>query len=144
VTPPKISNGDPISVLYYPIFDHFNRSNVVGILNYIIDWKSILSNVLPEYVNGLYCVLRVSNGESFTFYVNGGNATFPEGEPGDFHDTNFDRYEEVVNANFGSIAPINDNLITFSLYMYPSEEFESEYKKPEEIWSRTKKNRRTS
>jgi len=87
----------------------------------------------------LVCVLRASSGEVDTFTIQGGKAIYVG--QGDFHDPKYDSLNfvpDVYSFSLGStwkeLAEVN-NLITFTLYMYPSDQFKDRYvtKKPERV-----------
>lgn len=65
------------TLITYPVFDSFegNRT-VVGILNTDIFWESLFSHLLSPAVNGIICVVENSLNQTFSFRLDGANATF--------------------------------------------------------------------
>lgn len=124
----------PSSILFFPVFDDFesdygNRTNnVVGSISIVFSWDTLLQKILPNYIKGMICVLRSSTGQEYSYSVSGKDVKFL-GE-GDQHDPRYNKYKEVVNATLGNTEELLgqvDYLITYTLLMYPSETFESQY-----------------
>jgi hypothetical protein len=65
----------PHSVLIQPIFrelgDVNDSSEVVGLLQAVVPWDRYLTNLLPEGVDGITCVLKNTCGQAFTYELNG-------------------------------------------------------------------------
>lgn len=134
------SETRPSSILFFPVFDNFetpekfedvgmvNETNVVGSISIVFSWDTLLQMILPNYIKGMICVLKSSTGQEYSYSVSGNVVTFLGG--GDLHDPKYDEYEEVVEATLGNteeeIGQV-DYLITYTLVMYPSQTFESEY-----------------
>ena len=124
----------PSAILFYPVFDSFdkNTSKVpVGSISVVFSWDTFLADVLVDYIRGLVCVLSSSTGQTFTYIVRGPDVEFM-GE-GDLHDPNYDEYQEMVEARLLLEGEEEaGKFILYTLTLYPSEEFESNYttKKP--------------
>lgn len=119
----------PSAILFYPVFDSFdkNTSKVpVGSISLVFSWDTFLADVLPDYIRGLVCVLSASSGQTFTYTIRGDDVEFM-GE-GDLHDPNYDEYQETVEARLLLEGEEEaGKFILYTLTMYPSEEFESQY-----------------
>ncbi|KAL7505956.1 hypothetical protein ACHAXN_003317 [Cyclotella atomus] len=124
----------PSSIMFAPVWDELNdeveliEKNVVGSVSVVFSWDDLLRKVLPNYIKGMICVLRSSIGQEFTYSISGDQVTLM-GE-GDLHDVKYDYLGEEFKA---SLAGVNEeyavvaNLITYSLTMYPSQEFQDQY-----------------
>lgn len=135
----------PSSVLYFPIMNHFptsqaNSSHVLlGFISFAFSWDVILSKALSADTDGLVCVLHASSGEVDTFTFQDGKAYYVG--QGDFHDRRYDSlsyvphvYNVSLGATWKKLADVN-NLVTFYLYLYPSDQFKDKYvtTKPEKV-----------
>jgi class 3 adenylate cyclase len=130
---------NPSSILFYPVFDTFEKSSVgsllrevVGSISIVLSWDDILHSVLPSYITGLIVVLEsnLSNEmelQRFTYTITGPDVTLI-GE-GDMHDPAFDSYRREAEANIagGTFDELDgvDHLITYKVTMYPSKEFQN-------------------
>lgn len=139
----------PSSIFFAPVYDKFkeeqgdvvvngtaatssslpeNVRNVVGSISVVFSWDDMLRKILPNYIKGMVCVLKSSIGQEFTYSISGDHVTLL-GE-GDLHDTSYDYMEENFEANLAGVDQshaVVANLITYSLTMYPSQEFEDQY-----------------
>ena len=128
---------DPSSILFYPVFNHFQESGffkkVEGSISIVFTWADILQSVLPAYIKGLIVVLENSvtdelDRQLFTYSVSGKEVTLL-GE-GDMHDASFDMFKHEVLANVAQgMEGLDDvdHLITYKLTIYPSKVFQSQY-----------------
>ena len=131
----------PSTILMFPILDddndidgadleyHSNTSaKVVGISGVAYSWDAIFDDILSYDVKGLICVLKASTGEASTFQVDGPVATYIG--DGDLHDT---KYDDWGKSRYTSIAKVSDklaiadNLVTYSLSIYPSQSFKNQF-----------------
>jgi hypothetical protein len=57
---PTRYEGDPISFIFYPVFDSFNSSDrdVVGVVSAAINWALYFKDILPPNTPGVYIVLE--------------------------------------------------------------------------------------
>ena len=92
---------EPSSTLFYPVVDSHALSVAVGVTSISFTWTSMFMSILPSDVSGIVCVLESSTGQSHTFELNGGEATFL-GE-GDLHDKSFDKMEKVAAYELNGI-----------------------------------------
>ena len=108
----------PASVLYQPIFPVNDPSTMVAFTGTSIHWEEVLTNTVPDYVDGLHCVISSGTGSgSQTFILHKG---VPElvGE-GDLHDRQYNDYGKTVILNdieTGASASAN-----YTLTVYPTE-----------------------
>jgi hypothetical protein len=63
----------PHFFLYQPIFREIydSSSEIVGYVTALITWDRYFSNLLPEGVKGITCVVSNTCGQSFTYYLDG-------------------------------------------------------------------------
>jgi hypothetical protein len=58
-----------------PIFrelgDVNDSSEVVGVIQGVVPWDRYLTNLLPEGVDGITCVLKNTCGQAFTYELDG-------------------------------------------------------------------------
>ena len=66
----KIRPG-PAGLLFQPIFPAHDPTNFVGFATTSIHWQEVLESVVPDYVNGLTCVISTDK-DSFTYEINNG------------------------------------------------------------------------
>jgi len=111
----KSYDGGPLSYYFVPIFDGFQKSQkVVGFLISWMYWQTYFENLLPYDSNGIVCVLENSCGQSFTFVINGLEATFLGNE--DLHDISYDYLEVSTDEKvFLHEAPGEDSNSTLPL-----------------------------
>lgn len=124
----------PSSILFYPVFDEFNSEipnierTVVGSVSIVFSWDTLLASILPDYIKGMICVLQSSIGQTYSYSISGDTVTLL-GE-GDMHDPKYHDMGSTVKANLGNTEELLgqvDNLITYKLSIYPSQEFEDLY-----------------
>jgi len=120
----------PSAIMFYPVFDDFgdvaSEVDVVGSVSLVFSWDTFLNSILPDYIKGVSCVLSASTGQVYSYTISGSEVTFL-GE-GDMHDPNYDKYQEVVEVRL--LLDEEEQIgkfITYTLTMYPSEEFEDQY-----------------
>jgi hypothetical protein len=120
----------PSAIMFYPVFDEFGNftssEDVVGSVSLVFSWDTFLNSILPDYIKGVSCVLSASTGQVYSYTISGAQVTFL-GE-GDMHDPNYDEYREVVEVYL--LLDEEEQIgkfITYTLTMYPSEEFEDQY-----------------
>jgi hypothetical protein len=59
----------PASVLYLPIFPVNDPTTVVGMTSTMIAWAEVLTEIVPDYVDGLFCVIS-TRSTAYTFVIN--------------------------------------------------------------------------
>ena len=127
--------GEPIGYVHYPVFDSYEDSTkkTVAIVTATVYWRSYFQDILPETVEGIYCVVSNTLAQVFTYRIDGHQAKFLGME--DLHDTKYDKY--VVHANYNDFqdradtgytgALLDDSYISYQIKIYPSSDLESEY-----------------
>lgn len=114
----------PSGVVFTPIYPEEDPAQIVGFIGASIHWQEVLTNVVPDYVDGLYCVISTDTGHSNTYIIQGGQ---PElvGE-GDLHDTAYERYgHSVVLNDEESNASAS---VRYTLTVYPSQAMLHEFR----------------
>jgi hypothetical protein len=61
----------PAAVLYQPIFPQNDATTVVGMTSASIHWSDVLTEIVPDYVDGLYCVVSTIEKE-YTYVIRNG------------------------------------------------------------------------
>ncbi|CAB9528848.1 Autoinducer 1 sensor kinase/phosphatase LuxN [Seminavis robusta] len=109
----------PSAVFFDPIFPADDPTTVVGFIGTSINWEEVLTDVVPDFVHGLDCVVSNERGDSFTYSMEHGQPRLV-GE-GDFHEDNYD--------HMGRSILLNDMYETqakgsakFTLTVYPTQE----------------------
>jgi hypothetical protein len=64
-----ITRTGPASLLYQPIFPVHNPHQVVAWTGTTIHWEEVLTNIVPNFVNGLQCVIKAENTEDGGSYT---------------------------------------------------------------------------
>ncbi|CAB9500856.1 Receptor-type guanylate cyclase gcy [Seminavis robusta] len=130
--------GGPTTALLYPVFDAFSPNRTVaGFLLMPLYWRLDLSNVLPEGLNGIIAVIQNSQGQTFSYRVDGPKATFLGG--GDHHSSSYDDmavYQSIAEALEANNGPeshaydavnLNKAFCSYSISLYPSQIMEDVY-----------------
>jgi class 3 adenylate cyclase len=126
--PVSTYQGEPISTMYYPVFDGFDENKkIVSLLLTLVDWQTYLSGIDAD---GVVCILENVCGQQFTYrFLSEGKVEYV-GE-GDLHDRDFTSM--VQTLSFGDLfesvvlAPDLGDYCQYTLQVYPSTELESEY-----------------
>jgi hypothetical protein len=66
-----ITTPGPASILYLPIFPVNYPVVAVGMASTSIRWKEVLTEIVPDYVEGLFCVIS-TNHKTYTYVINNG------------------------------------------------------------------------
>ena len=142
------ANNHPHTSLFYPIFRDKDPSHptgndisspIVAMVINVLPWDNYLKRLLPEGVNGIYCILQNSAGQSFTYELRGSDALYLG--PGDLHETKYDNQEFLVNftdfigkahlnidvANSTSTNGNTNNGLQYWFSIYPSKELEDSF-----------------
>lgn len=104
----------PAVLILYPIAANLDPDKLVGLDYAVLNWDSILSNILPEFVNGILVVL--SGGKTtYTFRISHGQALLLGS--GDLHERRYADHKVTFHIpNFaGSVV--------YTLTIYQSEEY---------------------
>lgn len=117
---------NPHSALIQPVFAELNNpeSELVGLAHAPIQWDAYLLGLLPQGVNGVYCVLRNSCGESFTYKLKGLDATFIG--VGELHEAQYEDTANVIPMDdilFHEVTPLLEGHCMWTITTYSSEEY---------------------
>jgi hypothetical protein len=113
----------PASFMLAPIYDRLEPgAALVGALAAEMPWDAYFSNLIPEGIDGIVLVVRNTCGQQVTFEINGPEVTYLG--IGDWHDPRYDEFEVLSDFEtaFTSLPEC-----TYSLHLYPSEEFVMSY-----------------
>ncbi|CAB9502749.1 Receptor-type guanylate cyclase gcy [Seminavis robusta] len=130
---------DPLSFLAYPVFDSFNSTTrkLGGVLIANLYWQIYFRNVLPPNAKGVICVLSNSYNQTFSYLVNGPNATLLG--PGDLHDPHYNDMgvsldvssfvKRMANAETRAYltVPLHETVGLYTLKVYPTDDTRDEY-----------------
>ncbi|KAG7338222.1 adenylate/guanylate cyclase [Nitzschia inconspicua] len=115
---------------------HPDNSTVVAFMATSFFWRSLLERILPEGQRGLAVVFHNECGQTFTYRIDGASAIF-KGE-GDLHNPKFNEMGETLQvsqlvdaadeATTYSGLPLSKDHCPYSLSIYPSTTFESQFK----------------
>lgn len=111
----KIKPG-PAGLLFQPIFPANYPSEFVGFATTSLHWEEALTNIVPDYVNGLTCVVSTATA-SFTYEIRSGGVVELIGN-GDLHDKRFGDYAESVVLN--EIQTQANSSAVYILTVYPT------------------------
>ncbi len=112
----KIRPG-PAGLLFNPVFPANEPNKFVGFATTSIHWEEVLTNIVPDYVNGLTCVVSTATA-SFTFVIQTGGVVELMG-PGDMHHNQYDSFAESVVLN--DIVTGASTSAVYTLTVYPSD-----------------------
>jgi class 3 adenylate cyclase len=120
----------PVSEIYVPIQDRFGpNSTMAGVFSSTIYWQVYFTDILPETAQGVICVLENTCSQSFTYVINGAQASYLG--QGDLHDPSYDEY--MIETGFGAfigrdnVAASRDGNCYYNVRAYPSKEMEELY-----------------
>lgn len=134
----KTYQGDPTTNLVVPVFDQFGPNRTLGgLLHTSLYFRLNFVDILPDTAKGVICVMKNSLNQSFTYQLDGPEATFLG--PGDRHNPKYDHMvvsEDVMehiesraspeNQGFDSTG-MNQDHCRYQLFVYPSQATEDEY-----------------
>lgn len=97
ITTDEEAYSHPHSAYIQPVYQRLNdpTSDLVGFVHGTLPWDRYFLGLLPEGVRGVYCVLKNSCGEAFTYDLEGPRATYLG--PGDLHEKQFQDTEAVYS-----------------------------------------------
>lgn len=137
--------NDPLSAVVYPVFDNFDWDSrqIAGILTTNIYWKLFFENSLPENARGIMVVLENTFNQTFTYRVDGLEATFVGA--GDWHDTAYDDLGQTANmaeymqkrsgpSSRSYTAVQLGDYGDYTIHVYPSSDTEADYLTNEPIF----------
>eukprot|EP00977_Amphora_coffeiformis_P023630 scaffold13866_cov175-Amphora_coffeaeformis.AAC.1 len=108
----------PAGLLFQPVVPANNPNQFVGFATTSIHWQEVLTAVVPDYVNGLVCVVSTDTA-SYTYEIRDG---YPElVGPDDQHDTKYEAFaRSVVLTDF--LETSASTSATYTLTVYPTSE----------------------
>lgn len=121
------------SFLLQPVYRKFNtehdKKNVAGFIVSILSWDKYFENVMENEENSIVVVLENTCNQTFTYNVIGSNVEYVG--PGDHHDVKYD--DNVLTSQFAPFSSLNNSAVNprrcqFSLNLYPTRQFEDNYK----------------
>ena len=123
-----VSQGQPSSAYYVPVFDDFRKTNVVGIISGFLVWGDFIQNLLPTGVDGINVILDSGKcGLQFTWRLDGPKAVFLGA--GDLHEAEYDDYafSTIFGKDEESQAFYDAGICTLTIRVYPSDEFKNDF-----------------
>ena len=120
--------GDPISLIFFPIFDTFHQDNrkIAGSAISASYWSDYLEDVLPDEAKGLQVLVQNSCGQNATYVVNGPKAEYQGAE--DLHDDYYDYLEvsqEIIIERKGT--QLDTDFCQYTIRIFPTDETRSLY-----------------
>ena len=120
---------NPHAFIIGPIFnkiDEEQEQQIVGISIGVTPYGNLFDRLLPQYADGgIVAVVEDDCGNALSFQLSSGKAIFLG--YGDFHDPNFDEYEQVTN----NIELYDEDDIEYlcghRLYLYPTASLKQSY-----------------
>ena len=111
----KIRPG-PAGLLFQPVFPANDPTKFVGFATTSLHWEEVLTNIVPDYVNGLTCVVSTDTA-SFTYEIRRGDVVELIGQ-GDLHDATYDDYAQ--STILMEIETEASTSAVYTLTVYPS------------------------
>ena len=107
----------PAGLLFQPIFPASDPQTLVGFTTTSIHWEEVLTSVVPDYVNGLICVVSTDTA-SYTYEIREGGPEFVG--PGDLHDPKYEQYARSVVLNDFMETDAGTSFV-YTLTVYPTQ-----------------------
>jgi len=105
----------PVGVILQPVYPLNDHTNMVAVVGTSLQWENVLTSVVPDYVDGLHCVIA-SETATYTFVIQHG-VPILIGE-GDLHDRDFDRLAR--NVTLHDLKSTSARSATYTLTVYPT------------------------
>lgn len=132
-------NADPLTQVTYPVFDSFNpmTKKASGVIVTTIFWRLLFTNILPESVQGVICVLSNTLGDQATYRIDGRSVTYLG--KGDLHDTHYDdmvvtrdvseyiKERASIETTSFTLVELDGGYTSYRVHIYPSEDMEDTY-----------------
>ena len=121
------SKTGPGSIMVYPIHDVLEKGNISGFLVSLFYWQSLFEDVLADDQIGFICVLNNTCGDTFTWEVNGRNATWIGS--GDLHDPRFEKHRLSKELPFyqNTSEAQQAGACGYSVFIYPNSNHRQSY-----------------
>ena len=110
----------PSVIAMQPIIPADNKTFVPGIVLLVHNWDSFISQILPDYISGVDCVLTSGNSKFYTYRIGDGQAAFV-GE-GDHHDPAFSAHGKTFE-----VIKLVKSDVAHSIIVYPTSEFYNQF-----------------
>lgn len=139
------TSGEPYTYMYYPVLNktesgmtNNSSSAVVAVLSATIEWKAYLHHAATKG-RGINCVIHQHQDRNteviFTFNIDADMNQIHFLGYEDLHDPNFDHLVVSYNLTLQSDTstneytglPFNDDIILYTLHIYPTEETKDSY-----------------
>jgi hypothetical protein len=119
----------PRSAIFAPIYASYTHSTIQGFALGVFPWAKYFSDVLPEGVDGVDCVIKTScdgHYQAHTFRIHGKHASYIG--KGSLRESQFDGFEVKSDMEFfHSYSTTEGTKCNYTLSIYPSEEFRSSF-----------------
>jgi signal transduction histidine kinase len=122
----------PSAVFFDPIFPADDPQTLVGLIGTSINWAEVLTNIVPDFVNGLDCVISNNDGISHTYVIENGVPILREQE-GDWHDSAFDAYNRSILLN--DLETGASASVSYTLTLYPTQVLFDEFSSNSPMWA---------
>jgi signal transduction histidine kinase len=107
----------PAGLLFQPVYPANDPNQLVGFATTSIHWQEVLTSVVPDYVNGLTCVVTTDTS-AYTYSIQDGEPQLVG--PGDLHDDGFSDFNRSVVLN-DFIETGSNTSAVYTLTVYPTE-----------------------
>ena len=128
---------EPQSFYFQPLFNSFDNDSkkFVGQLLILLRWNVYFSDILPDNVRGIHLVLENTCNDTATWEIQGKTARYMGS--GDLHEPDYDSYK--LSADFNTYENGLDvakqaGACIYTVNIYPSQEFEDDYKTSSPIY----------
>jgi signal transduction histidine kinase/DNA-binding NarL/FixJ family response regulator len=125
VTGFKIQGGNPVGLIYKPIYPSNDPTTLVGMVGLSVYFNKVLVNSIPHYYSGIVAVISTHRGTTHHTSVDYDTVTYDimNGVPhlrgeGDLHDPKFDDFARSIVLN-DVVTNANDQTM-YTLTIYPS------------------------
>jgi len=109
--PPDEHASEPITALYYPIFQD---SELVGFLIHYLFFRDMIRDLLPQDAKGLYAVFESKCTSSFTYAINGYDVKYLG--KGDHHKESLNKFHgDSFTFHLGASVNNDPNMKAISL-----------------------------
>ena len=103
----------PAAILFHPVYPANDPMTMTGIVGTSVNWQEVLTNVVPDYVDGLVCVISTDN-QSYSYSIDGGIPSLMG--DGDRHDPKYSNYGYPVVLNDVEQNQLGSSLYTLTIY----------------------------
>jgi hypothetical protein len=134
--PESLDSTEPLSLFVEPIHAVDHGDTVVAYIQSVLEWQYLFSNI-P--VKKILCVVKNTCGDSFSYTINGANATYVG--MGDIHEKKFDDYSlsSMIGLKDNSTAGIETakaaGVCIYTLTIYPTGEFRQTFNTHAELYT---------